>query len=73
MPEADMIMDFSIAKPLNLAENKVSKKFSFRYRENNKELELSFNQNLIDFYKTIPLSDIRLYYNSLPGTDKIFF
>jgi len=69
MPEADMIMDFSISKPLNLAVKKVSKKFHFRYRENNHEVELSYNQNLVDFYKTIPLSDIRLYFNSLPGAD----
>jgi len=69
MPEADMIMDFSISKPLNLSENKVTKKYLFRFHEKNHELELSYNQNLIDFYKTIPLSDIRLYFNSLPGTD----
>lgn len=69
MPDADRIMDFSISRPFNLAENKITRKFGFVVHDKKYELELSYNQCLIDFYKSYPLADVSLYFNSLPGAD----
>lgn len=67
VPEADKILDLSIEKPLNLANKKADKSLEFKYHGQTHKLKLSYNKNLIDFYSSIPLSDIKLYFNSLPG------
>lgn len=72
MPEADKVMDLSIGKPMNLANQNSDKSFHFKYHGENYKLKLSYNKNLIDFYATIPLSDIQLYFNSLPGLNTKF-
>ena len=68
-PQADKILDLSISKPMNLAGKKVDKYLSFNYAGFGHEVVLSYNKNLIDFYNTIPLADLSLYFNSVPGPE----
>lgn len=67
-PQTDRIFDFSIKKPLNFAESIVNKNFKFDFDGKEYQVDLSYNKNLIDFYSTLALSDIDLYFNSLAGT-----
>jgi len=66
-PQADRIFDLSVASPVNLGINKVNKQFQFRFSGQKHTVDLSYNKNLIDLYKTMPLADIRIYFNSLAG------
>lgn len=65
-PEADIIMDLRISSPLNAEPTTRSiKAFQFTYEGKKHNIKLAFNPNMIDFYKSIPLSDIRVYFNSV--------
>jgi hypothetical protein len=64
-PEADILMDVRINKPFNTYPIKKSKDFNFEYDGRKFNLNLKYDQQMIEFYKTIPLSDIRVYFNSI--------
>ncbi len=64
-PEADILMDVSIQKPMFTNEIKKSKDFHFTYQGNKYTINLAYDEEMIRFYKTIPLSDISVYFNSV--------
>lgn len=68
-PQADKILDMSLSKPMNLAEKKADRRFHFKYAGKDYEVTLSYNKNLMDFYNTVPLADLSLYFNSVPGPE----
>ncbi len=68
-PQADKILDLSISKPMNLAGKKEGKQFRFNSGGRDYEVNLNYNKNLIDLYNTIPLADLSLYFNSVPGPE----
>lgn len=63
-PEADIIMDVRIKKPFNTNPIKKSKDFHFSYEKVKYTVNLSFDEEMIKFYRTIPLSDVSVYFNS---------
>jgi hypothetical protein len=51
-------------KVLNLKESLLTKKFKFDFENKNHTINVSFNKNLVDFYKTFPQSDYKIYLSS---------
>jgi len=64
-PEADILMDVSIKKPMYTNEIKKSRDFNFTYKGKKYTVNLGYDEEMINFYNTIPLSDIVIYYNSV--------
>ena len=64
-PEADILMDVSIRKPLYTNEIKKSRDYHFTYGGKKQTVNLAYDEEMINFYKTIPLSDIVVYFNSV--------
>jgi len=64
-PEADIIMDVVISKPFYTNPIKKSRDFHFKYKDEKNTVNLAYDEEMIKFYKTIPLSDISIYFNSV--------
>lgn len=64
-PEADIIMDVSIKKPFNTNPIKKTRDYHFTYEGKKHTLKLDYDEEMIKFYNTIPLSDIVVYFNSV--------
>ncbi len=64
-PEADIIMDVAIYKPFYTKEIKKSKQFHFKIDGVKHTVKLDYDEEMINFYQTIPLSDITVYFNSV--------
>ncbi len=64
-PEADVIMDVSIGKPLYTNPAKKSRDYNFCYAGEAYTVNLAYDEEVIRFYESIPLSDIRVYFNSV--------
>ena len=64
-PESDILMDVSIKKPFYTDPIKKSKNFYFDYNGKKYAVNIEFDEEMINFYKTIPLSDISIYFNSV--------
>ena len=64
-PESDILMDLCIKRPFNTNPIKKSKNYSFEYNKKKYTVRLDFDEQMINFYKTIPLSDISIYFNSV--------
>ncbi len=64
-PEADIIMNVIINKPFYTNPIKKSKNFHFDYDGRKNTVNLKYDEELINFYETIPLSDISIYFNSV--------
>lgn len=67
-PEARIILDLNINSPLNTAYQKAERDMSFEYEGKEYSLKTEFNQNAINFYKDIPLSDISVYFDAAVST-----
>ncbi|MBG0782733.1 MAG: hypothetical protein H0S84_10730 [Bacteroidales bacterium] len=63
-PEADIIPDLTIRKPLNLPFEKGIKNVSFVYANKNYKFDVVYNKNLLKFYNSLPLTDATVYFNS---------
>ncbi len=63
-PDANNLIDFSIESPLNLTRNVKQKSYSFNYNDKPYSFNFSVNQNLIDFYKDYPQSDLNVYFDA---------
>ena len=64
-PEADILMDVVIQKPFYTNPIKKSKDFYFKYEQKTIKVNLAYDEEMIKFYSTIPLSDISIYFNSV--------
>lgn len=64
-PEADILMDVSISKPFYTNPIKKSRDYHFKYKEEKLSIKLDYDEEMIKFYNTIPLSDIVVYFNSV--------
>jgi hypothetical protein len=64
-PESDILMDVTIRKPFYTDAIKSSKKFEFNYNNKTYSIKLDFDKQMIDFYKSIPLSDVSVYFNAV--------
>ncbi len=64
-PESDKIMDVTIKSPFYTDPIKKSKEFKFNYDNTDYKVRLDFDGEMINFYKTIPLSDVSVYFNSV--------
>ncbi|MBU1370235.1 MAG: hypothetical protein KJ578_11610 [Bacteroidetes bacterium] len=63
-PEADIIPDLTIRRPLNLPFEKGVKNVSFKHADKNYSFEVVYNKNLLKFYNSLPLTDASVYFNS---------
>jgi len=63
-PEADIIPDLTISKPLNLPFDKGINKVSFNHAGKNYNFDVVYNKNLLKFYNSLPLTDAAVYFNS---------
>ncbi len=64
-PETDILMDVTISKPFYTYPIKKSKEFKFSYNKKDYAVTLKFDEQMIKFYNTIPLSDVLIYFNSV--------
>ena len=64
-PETDIIMDMVINKPFYTNEIKKSRDYHFTYNKKKYTVNLKYDEEMIRFYRSIPLSDIRVYFNSV--------
>lgn len=64
-PEADIVMDLRIGKPFyTQVITTTIRTFNFTYEGQKLSVKLKIDPNMIDFYNTVPLSDVRVYFNS---------
>lgn len=63
-PEADIIPDLTIRKPLNLPFKKASRNLSFNHEGKSYKIDIPYNENLMNFYASLPLTDASVYFNS---------
>jgi len=64
-PEADILMNVVISKPFYTKSINKSKDFKFKHDGKNITVNLAYDEEMIKFYATIPLSDISIYFNSV--------
>ncbi|MCB0804609.1 MAG: hypothetical protein KDC05_02365 [Bacteroidales bacterium] len=57
-------LDFSIKSPLNFNKKLVSKSLGFNFEGKPYSLNISYNQNLIDFYSKYPQVDLDIYFDA---------
>ncbi len=65
--EADILMDVTIWKPFNTNPIKKSRDYHFTHNKEKHTIKLDYDEEMIKFYNTIPLSDIVVYFNSAVG------
>jgi len=63
-PGANKTLDFHINSPLNFQKNLVNKSIGFNYKEKPYSVNISFNQNVIDFYEHYPQVDLDIYFDA---------
>lgn len=63
-PGSNKTLDFHIKSPLNFNKNLVSKSIGFNYKDKPYSLNISYNQNVIDFYESYPQVDIDVYFDA---------
>lgn len=64
-PEADILMDAVIKKPFYTNPIKKSRDFHFSHNGKKHTVNLKYDEEMIRFYSTVPLSDISIYFNSV--------
>ncbi len=64
-PEADIFMDLTIRKPFYTNPIKKSKDYKFEYEKHKYVVRLDFDEQMMLFYNTMPLSDVSVYFNSV--------
>jgi len=62
--EANNLVSLSINSPINLTEKIVTKNYSFLYKDSTFNITIDYNQNLINFYKDYPTTDLNVYFNA---------
>jgi len=68
-PEAHRLFDLNIYKVLNLGGENTAKTFTFGYEQTNFDLQLSCNNQIINFYKDYPQSDIVIYFDAMVSNE----
>ncbi len=63
-PGADKYLDFKISSPLNFNKKLVNKSLGFNFNGEAYSLNISYNQNLIDFYRDYPQVDLNVYFDA---------
>lgn len=63
-PDANQIIDFNIYNTLNFAPDPKNKQINFTYNAKTLNLDVVYNQNLINFYNDYPIVDINVYFNA---------
>lgn len=64
-PEADIIMNCKIDKPFNTNATKTYRDYNFNFNGNKYTVNLGYDEAMMKFYRTIPLSDLVVYFNSV--------
>ncbi len=64
-PETDILMDLRILKPFTSLDEPIGKPFQFSCEGTNYKLTLAYDPVMIQFYQTVPLSDVTIYFNSV--------
>ncbi len=61
---AGRAFDFNISSPINFAERKVDKTLSFNFEDKPYEIHVSYDPDLVNFYKDYPLVDYSVNLNA---------
>lgn len=64
-PEADIVMDLRILKPFNTQARIDQKQLSFVWENQKHTVDVYYDMQMIDFYKSMPQLDIAVYLNSV--------
>jgi hypothetical protein len=62
------MLDLNIVHPLNFAERRTEKTFSFSFDNSAYNLKLAYNPDLINFYKKYPQVDFEVIFNAASST-----
>ncbi len=68
-PDAKKIVDLRIDDSPHLGIEISKKELNFNYFNDKYSIPVRFNNNVIEFYKTYPLTDLTVYFYSTPSTD----
>jgi len=63
-PEAQKTFDLNIYSPISLGDRPAKRDFKYSYQGVDMPLSISYNSDLIDFYKDYPLADIKVYFDA---------
>ena len=61
---AGRAFDLSITSPINLGEKKSERALSFNFENKPYDINISYDPNLINFYKDYPFVDMSVYFNA---------
>ena len=61
-------LSFEIKKPINFNNNIQSKKLSFKFQGKTYNINAKYSKDLVNFYKSFPQSDYKIYFNSKNST-----
>jgi hypothetical protein len=64
-PESDIIMNVRINKPFNTNPIKKFRDYRFTFNDKEYKVKLGYDETMMNFYRTIPLSDLVVYFNSV--------
>lgn len=73
-PKAQEKLSFAINKEIKFYNNLVTKDLSFKYNHKQYTINTQYSKDLVDFYKTFPQSDYKVYFktqNSTPLSNSI--
>lgn len=63
-PDAQKTFDLNIYSPISLGDKPATREFKYSYQGAEMPLSISYNNDLIDFYKDYPLADIKIYFDA---------
>jgi hypothetical protein len=63
-PEARIIMDLNLYKPISTKEQLKKRTVKFNYDDKEYSFDVKYNQNAINFYNDFPLADIEIYFDA---------
>ncbi len=64
-PEARIIMDLNVYKPINTKSDMRPRTVKFAFNGQDYAFDVNYNQNAINFYKDYPLADIEVYFDAV--------
>lgn len=65
LPEARKILDLNIYQAIALGDEILGKQYDFEFNGNAHPVDISYNSNIISFYKEYPLADIKVYFDAV--------
>ena len=68
-PNADKLMDYRIADSPGIKQNSNQRDLKFKYKGKSYHITIRYNNNLVDYYKYYPQTDIEIFFDALPSKE----